>query len=323
MCYEEGEEHLKGKMGLGVNDSVCASILQGGGQLYPQRKCGRYRPITVIVGRQECSDSKGKRYWVVKLMGAQLHSREDWDLCPTVPRFHNPGCQLSKWRTIRSTATATLHDILTGFWADNTHGTANFAGSVGSATFGPNPVTTIEQVFLSLGNAEIYSEAMLLWDTLPKQHDIRGLENKYLDRSHRDIVQDTLGWFEDPDSELGFLIQGAAGLGKSMLAHHLTHWLHAAGHLTASMSLSTLPSDSRSPSSVLKIAARELRRLHPEAIPAILKSITSVTWTHLPVGHKYVAGSTAQAVGPTWMHPAWASLALSSPLPGPGPVWTH
>ncbi|TEB24607.1 hypothetical protein FA13DRAFT_1714606 [Coprinellus micaceus] len=51
--------------------------------------------------------------------------------------------------------------------------------------------------------------------------------------------------------------------------------------------------------------------------------VTSVTWTHLPVGYKYVAGSTAQAVDPTWMRPAWASLALSSPLPGPGPAWTH
>ncbi|TEB31576.1 hypothetical protein FA13DRAFT_1732403 [Coprinellus micaceus] len=152
----------------------------------------------------------------------------------------------------------------------NTHGTANFVGSVANATFGPKSVTMIERAFLSLGN-----EAALLWNTLPKQRDIGGPENEYMDGSREDVVQDTLGWFEDPDSELGFLIQGAAGLGKSTFARHLTHRLHRVGRLAASVSLSALPSDARSPSSVVRMAARELGRNHPETIPPILEAIKS------------------------------------------------
>ncbi|TEB16667.1 hypothetical protein FA13DRAFT_1872504 [Coprinellus micaceus] len=158
----------------------------------------------------------------------------------------------------------------------NTHGTTNFVGSVTNATFGPNSVTTIERAtFVSPENAEASTEAALLWDTLPKQRDIRGPENEYLDGSREDVVEDTLGWFEDPISEPGFLIQGAAGLGKSTFARHLTHRLHSVGRLAASVSLSALPNGSRSPSSVMKIAARELGRIRPETIPAILEATKS------------------------------------------------
>ncbi|TEB31556.1 hypothetical protein FA13DRAFT_1774171 [Coprinellus micaceus] len=158
----------------------------------------------------------------------------------------------------------------------NTHGTTNFVGSVTNATFGPNSVTTIERAtFVSPENAEASTEAALLWDTLPKQRDIRGPENEYLDGSREDVVEDTLGWFEDPISEPGFLIQGAAGLGKSTFARHLTHRLHSVGRLAASVSLSALPNGSRSPLSVVKIAARELGRIRPETIPAILEATKS------------------------------------------------
>ena len=116
-------------------------------------------------------------------------------------------------------------------------------------------------------------EATLLWDTLPKQRDIGGQENEYLEESREDTVQDVLGWFEDSDSELGLSIQGAAGLGKSTLARHLAHRFHAVGRLAASVSLKALSSDARSPTSVVKMVSREIGRTHPTVIPAILEAI--------------------------------------------------
>ncbi|TEB23804.1 hypothetical protein FA13DRAFT_1818193 [Coprinellus micaceus] len=156
----------------------------------------------------------------------------------------------------------------------HTHGTANFVGSVAHAAFGPNSATTIERAFFSSGNGE-FEKAVLLWDTLPKQRDTVVQQNEYLEESREDVVQDVLGWSKDPTSELALFIVGAAGVGKSTLARHLTYRLHALGQFAAFVSLSTLPSDARSPENVVKLASREIGGTHPEAIPAILEAIKS------------------------------------------------
>ncbi|TEB36668.1 hypothetical protein FA13DRAFT_1076790 [Coprinellus micaceus] len=102
-----------------------------------------------------------------------------------------------------------------------------------------------------------------------------GQRNEYLEGSREDTVQYVLKWGKEPTSELSLLIHGAAGLGKSTLAHHLTHRLHAAGCLAASVSLNALPSDSRGPESVVKLASREIGEAHPGAISSILEAIKS------------------------------------------------
>ncbi|TEB23802.1 hypothetical protein FA13DRAFT_1669709 [Coprinellus micaceus] len=150
------------------------------------------------------------------------------------------------------------------------NGTANTVGTVVNATFGTHSVTTIERAFFSSRN-----EAALLWDTLPKQRDTVVQQNEYLEESREDVVQDVLGWSDDHTSELSLFIVGAAGVGKSTLARHLTYRLHAVGRLAAFVSLSALPSDARSPESVVKLASREIGGTHPEAIPAILEAIKS------------------------------------------------
>ncbi|TEB36643.1 hypothetical protein FA13DRAFT_1075798 [Coprinellus micaceus] len=153
----------------------------------------------------------------------------------------------------------------------NVHGTANYIGNVTTATLGSNSVTTIERASFSSGNAE----ATVLWDGLPKQRDVNGQRNEYLEGSREDTVQYVLRWGKDPKSELSLPIHGAAGLGKSTFAHHLTHRLHTAGCLGASVSLNALPSDNRGPESVAKLVSREIGEAHPGAIPSILEAIKS------------------------------------------------
>ncbi|TEB23806.1 hypothetical protein FA13DRAFT_1818195 [Coprinellus micaceus] len=146
------------------------------------------------------------------------------------------------------------------------HGTSNRVEHVANASFGPNSV--IEQAFVSARDVG--------WDTLPQQDDFWG-KNEYLEESREDVVQDFLRWFKDPTSELTLFIQGAAGLGKSTLARHLTHRLNTEGLLAASVSLSpsVLPSDARSVVGVVKMAAYKIGVIHPTAIPAINKAIKS------------------------------------------------
>ncbi|TEB36676.1 hypothetical protein FA13DRAFT_1787049 [Coprinellus micaceus] len=148
----------------------------------------------------------------------------------------------------------------------NVHGTANYIGNVTNATLGSNLVTTIERAFFSSGNGELDNSACT--------RDVSGNGTSTWG-SREDTVQYVLKWGKDSESELSLLIHGAAGLGKSTLAHHLTHRLHTADCLAASVSLNALPSDNRGPECVVKLVSREIGEAHPGAIPFILEAIKS------------------------------------------------
>ncbi|KAJ3522458.1 hypothetical protein NMY22_g11882 [Coprinellus aureogranulatus] len=117
----------------------------------------------------------------------------------------------------------------------------------------------------------------LSWNSLPRQQDhTGGQQNEYLEGSREDDVQNILQWINDaPREELALWIHGGAGIGKSTLARHLTHLLRQRDQLAASVLLNSVPSDARSPESVVKVMAREMGTIHRGTIPFILSAISS------------------------------------------------
>ncbi|KAJ3535995.1 hypothetical protein NMY22_g6230 [Coprinellus aureogranulatus] len=117
----------------------------------------------------------------------------------------------------------------------------------------------------------------LLWNSLPKQRDHTSAQhNEYLEGSREGDVREIMRWIDSaPPDELVLWIQGAAGVGKSTLARHLTHVLRKDNRLAASVFLSGVPSGARSPESVVKVIARDMGTIHPKIIPFILSAISS------------------------------------------------
>ena len=169
------------------------------------------------------------------------------------------------------------------------------------------------------------------WDTLPQQSEFWG-KNEYLEESREDVVQDFMRWFKDPTSEPAFFIQGAAGLGKSTLARHLTHRLNIAGYLAASVSLSvgTLPSNATTAEGVVKMTARKIGVIHSNAIPAIDEAIKTCHGAPLvdliemflirpirSLGLSYPLAVLFDAVDEWEPHTALIKVLSSIPLPFP------
>ncbi|KAJ3549068.1 hypothetical protein NMY22_g1022 [Coprinellus aureogranulatus] len=146
----------------------------------------------------------------------------------------------------------------------------------------------------------------LLWASLPKQRDTSSQHSEYLKGSREGDVQAVLGWIDQaPPGELVLWVYGPAGIGKSTLAHHLTHLLRADDRLAASVFLTGLPNDARSAESVVKIMAREMGTTHAPLIPLILSAISSCNGAPLPVHiEKYLRDPYLEA-----------TLVLREPLP--------
>ncbi|KAJ3505112.1 hypothetical protein NMY22_g17697 [Coprinellus aureogranulatus] len=122
----------------------------------------------------------------------------------------------------------------------------------------------------------------LLWNSLPKQRDTSGQHSEYLEGSREGDVQDIMQWIDSPPpGELVLWVRGAAGVGKSTLARHLTHLLRDKNRLAASVSISAVPTDARGAESVVKIIAREMITIHPEVIPVIRSAVSSCHGTPL------------------------------------------
>ncbi|KAJ3512641.1 hypothetical protein NMY22_g15273 [Coprinellus aureogranulatus] len=118
------------------------------------------------------------------------------------------------------------------------------------------------------------TDGMLLWNDLPKQRDTSGQRNGYMEGSREEDVQKIFQWINHaPPGGSVLWVQGPAGAGKSTLARHLTHRLREADRLAASVFLTGLPNDARSPESVVKIMAREIATTHATLIPFILSAI--------------------------------------------------
>ncbi|KAJ3540404.1 hypothetical protein NMY22_g4308 [Coprinellus aureogranulatus] len=120
------------------------------------------------------------------------------------------------------------------------------------------------------------TDSMLLWNDLPKQRDTSGQRNVYMEGSREADVQKIFQWINHaPPGELVLWVQGPAGVGKSTFARHLTYRLRATNRLAASVFLTGLPNDARSPESVVKIMARELATTHASLIPLILSAVSA------------------------------------------------
>ncbi|KAJ3519454.1 hypothetical protein NMY22_g13194 [Coprinellus aureogranulatus] len=136
-----------------------------------------------------------------------------------------------------------------------------------------NNVGHIENASFHLGDGG--SDA-LLWNSLPKQRDTSGQHSEYLEGSREGDVEEILQWIDSaPPGELVLWVRGAAGVGKSTLARHLTHLLRDKNRLGASVSISAVASDARGVESVVKIFAREMITIHPEVIPFIRSALSS------------------------------------------------
>ncbi|KAJ3526094.1 hypothetical protein NMY22_g10308 [Coprinellus aureogranulatus] len=122
----------------------------------------------------------------------------------------------------------------------------------------------------------------LLWNSLPKQRDTSGQHSEYLEGSREGDVEEILQWIDSaPPGELVLWVRGAAGVGKSTLARHLTYLLREKKRLAASVSISAVPTDARGVESVVKIIARETITIHPEVIPVIRSAVSSCHGTPL------------------------------------------
>ncbi|KAJ3509597.1 hypothetical protein NMY22_g16240 [Coprinellus aureogranulatus] len=116
----------------------------------------------------------------------------------------------------------------------------------------------------------------LLWNSLPKQRDTSGQQSKYLEGSREGDVQEVLRWIDSaPSGELVLWVRGAAGVGKSTFARHITHLLRDKNRLAASVSISAVPTDARGVESVVKVIAREMITIHPEVIPLVRSAVSS------------------------------------------------
>ncbi|KAJ3506170.1 hypothetical protein NMY22_g17341 [Coprinellus aureogranulatus] len=143
-----------------------------------------------------------------------------------------------------------------------------------TTNLGPGPVNNVGHI--ENAHFQLNDDRALLWDCLPRQRDTSGRRNEYLEGSRERDVQAILQWIDDaPRDELVLWVHGAAGLGKSTFARHLTHLLREDNRLAASVILSGVPSDARGPESVVKIMAREIGTTHPTVIPIVLSAISS------------------------------------------------
>src|ERR1700709_2176792 len=105
-------------------------------------------------------------------------------------------------------------------------------------------------------------------NNLPKQPQYVRSPYDYLARSREDVIETVLKWIEE-SNELVFWLHGAAGLGKSTVAHQLVEILQDNGRLATILFPATNQTQDRGPSTVIQMMARDLGGIHSRAIPSI------------------------------------------------------
>ncbi|KAH9485874.1 Vegetative incompatibility protein HET-E-1 [Psilocybe cubensis] len=116
-------------------------------------------------------------------------------------------------------------------------------------------------------------------ETLPRltDYDVNSQHGRYR-IIQEESIKDVLHWIEDSDGMTFFWIQGAAGIGKSTLAHGLFDILKSEG-LLASFAFFSI-GNSLCPKDLVRMMARELCSLHPGSRMAVALAIDHCSGVH-------------------------------------------
>ncbi|KAJ2935212.1 hypothetical protein H1R20_g1883, partial [Candolleomyces eurysporus] len=124
--------------------------------------------------------------------------------------------------------------------------------------------------------------------TLPKHPNMSRTRVEYLPNSRKPDV-DRLCEQESNSTILVLCIHGPAGIGKSILAGHLSDQFRSAGRLAASIFLSAVRTESSDPETIVKMIAHEIGCIHPRAIPKIVEAMDQCHGTSLEIHlQKYI-----------------------------------
>lgn len=92
--------------------------------------------------------------------------------------------------------------------------------------------------------------------------------DEYLSDSRNDVLEAICHWIETSNTRF-FWLYGAAGVGKSTMAHRLVDILGEVGMLATYFFFKRYDGDQADPTAVIKNMAYELASLYPELIPTI------------------------------------------------------
>jgi hypothetical protein len=139
-------------------------------------------------------------------------------------------------------------------------------------------------------------------ETLPRLPSDKFSQDNRFQASRQKEIEDTLRWIEDSNDMRFFWIHGAAGIGKSTLAHRLFDLLNGEGIL-GTFAYFSIGNDI-DPKELVRMMARELSSLHPGCRPALARAIIECSGTHQSL-NKYLTNFLVEPV---------ASLAYAGPL---------
>ncbi|KDR71084.1 hypothetical protein GALMADRAFT_127299 [Galerina marginata CBS 339.88] len=122
-------------------------------------------------------------------------------------------------------------------------------------------------------------------ETLPRLPSDRFSRDNRFQASREKEIEDILRWIEGSDDRRFFWIRGAAGIGKSTLAHRLFDITKKEGILGAFAYFSI--GDNIGPTELVRMMARELWSLHPGCQFEIARAIKELPGTHHHL-HEYL-----------------------------------
>ncbi|RXW21689.1 hypothetical protein EST38_g4165 [Candolleomyces aberdarensis] len=117
-------------------------------------------------------------------------------------------------------------------------------------------------------------------DTLPKRPDMSRMWVEFLPNSRQPEIEE-LCERESSSTHLVLCVHGPAGIGKSILAGHLSDEFRSAGRLAASIFLDVFAADAPGPETIVKMIAHEIGSIHTQAIPKIVEAMDQCHGTSL------------------------------------------